>query len=137
VAKALTESEVARLRLAFAAADLDGSGTLTASEVEAAFLDRGVSAAEARDMIEKADYDGGGDVCIDEFLSAGMTADQFKRYQAVFDEVDDDGNGSLDAAELRRCLMKLGAKASERQAAKVLKRADLNGDSLVNFDEFL
>lgn len=73
-------SAAARLRAAFAAFDIDGSGTLTAAELAAALTRKGggdaLSEEDAREIIEFADANGDGVLSIDEFvkLMSGLDA---------------------------------------------------------------
>ncbi|KAH8074740.1 Ca2-binding protein [Aureococcus anophagefferens] len=67
---------------------------------------------------------------------AGLTGDQIK-YEAVFREIDEDRSGFIDKTEMQACLKRLGAKATAKEAARVLKVADLDGNGVLDFDEFL
>ena len=55
----------------------------------------------------------------------------------VFDSIDADGSGQLDAAELRRLFLKFGQGVTEVEARAMLDQADADGDGAVGFDEFL
>ena len=50
---------------------------------------------------------------------------------------DSDGNGFINASELRQVMMNLGEKLSEEEVEMMIKEADTNGDGLVNYDEFI
>ncbi|KAH8097554.1 Ca2-binding protein [Aureococcus anophagefferens] len=68
---------------------------------------------------------------------SGLTGDQIKKYEAVFREIDEDRSGFIDKTEMQACLKRLGAKATAKEAARVLKVADLDGNGVLDFDEFL
>ena len=50
---------------------------------------------------------------------------------------DSDGNGFINAAELRQVMLNLGEKLTEEEVEMMIKEADVNGDGLVNYDEFI
>ena len=50
---------------------------------------------------------------------------------------DADGNGYINAVELRQVMMNLGEKLTEEEVEVMIKEADINGDGLVNYEEFI
>lgn len=50
---------------------------------------------------------------------------------------DADGNGYINAVELRQVMMNLGEKLTEEEVEMMIKEADINGDGLVNYEEFI
>ena len=51
---------------------------------------------------------------------------------------DRDGSGDIDRDELRDALNFLGfSHLSEEAIAKIFERADLNGDTTIDFEEFM
>ena len=50
---------------------------------------------------------------------------------------DTDGNGFINAAELRQVMLNLGEKLTEEEVEMMIKEANVNGDGLVNYDEFI
>ena len=55
----------------------------------------------------------------------------------AFKVFDSDGNGFINASELRQVMMNLGEKLSEEEVEMMIKEADTNGDGLVNYEEFI
>lgn len=55
---------------------------------------------------------------------------------AAFDELDVDGNGQIDAKELRRGLRVLGVKISPAEAKRFCELFDKDGDNCISKDEF-
>ena len=56
---------------------------------------------------------------------------------AAFQEFDTDGNGVIDAQELRQLLKeKRGLSLSDQEVDQMILDADINGDGLINYDEF-
>eukprot|EP01043_Picozoa_sp_COSAG02_P071328 COSAG02_NODE_12992_length_1463_cov_1.834311_2_plen_114_part_00 len=57
---------------------------------------------------------------------------------ALFDEIDADGDGTLDPTEVRQLLVKLGIeKVDARSLQEIFSKMDPDGDGLVTRDEFL
>ena len=50
---------------------------------------------------------------------------------------DADGNGYINAVELRQVMMNLGENLTEEEVEMMIKEADINGDGLVNYEEFI
>lgn len=56
----------------------------------------------------------------------------------MFEAADKDGNGTLDKEEVREALHALGFTfVEDKQLAQVFKRGDLNGDEVIDFEEFV
>uniref|UniRef100_A0A0D9XN72 EF-hand domain-containing protein n=1 Tax=Leersia perrieri TaxID=77586 RepID=A0A0D9XN72_9ORYZ len=56
----------------------------------------------------------------------------------LFAAFDKDGDGKVSASELRGCMAAaLGEDVSEEEAAAILATADIDGDGLLDHDEFL
>jgi hypothetical protein len=62
------------------------------------------------------------------------------RYQntlkKVFMEYDEDDSGFIDKAELKAMMEKMGTKLNDEQVKVALKDLDLNGDGVIDFNEF-
>jgi len=54
----------------------------------------------------------------------------------AFDKFDKDGNGTIDAAELKELSTALGQPLSDEQLESALKDLDLNGDGVIDEKEF-
>jgi hypothetical protein len=54
----------------------------------------------------------------------------------AFNEFDKDGSGAIDREELNSLSTKLGTPLSEDQLTAALRDLDLNGDGVVDLDEF-
>ena len=67
------------------------------------------------------------------------TLDTAARLRNAFDVFDVDKSGSLSAEELRAVLTRPGGgqAMSEEDAAKLLKEFDINGDGVLDVDEFV
>eukprot|EP00941_MAST-03F_sp_MAST-3F-sp1_P004042 g4042.t1 len=56
--------------------------------------------------------------------------------KALFDEIDTDKSGFLDADEIKQLAINLGKPMSEKQLKEAMQAMDPNGDQQVDFDEF-
>eukprot|EP01065_Artemidia_motanka_P032331 TRINITY_DN39342_c0_g1_i1.p1 TRINITY_DN39342_c0_g1~~TRINITY_DN39342_c0_g1_i1.p1 ORF type:complete len:435 (+),score=109.83 TRINITY_DN39342_c0_g1_i1:78-1307(+) len=105
-----------RLRQWFTTADSDGSGGIDRAELEAILVR--VEAELSTPVVEVV-------AC-------------FKRamYRRLFQLVDVDGGGSLDAGEVRRLIDALPVKATDEERRQALLEADANGNGEIDEDEF-
>lgn len=140
----LTDRQIADLRQAFNLFDKDGDGHITAKELGVVMKSLGQSPTkeELRDMIQEVDLDGNKVIDFDEFclmmakMSYGADEDDEESYREAFNVFDKDGNGQIDRAELRSVLTNLGENLTEEQINEMIEEVDINGDGLVNFEEF-
>jgi calmodulin len=49
---------------------------------------------------------------------------------------DKDGNGLIEAGELKNVMESLGEKLTDEELAEMIKEADLNNDGVIQFEEF-
>lgn len=54
--------------------------------------------------------------------------------QEVFKVFDKDGNGLINAGELRHVMWNLGEKMTEEEVEDLIKEADTDGDGQLNFE---
>ncbi len=54
----------------------------------------------------------------------------------AFNVFDRDGNGYIDAKELRLAMTRLGEKLTDAEVDDMIKDADKNGDGKVDYKEF-
>ncbi|XP_059145788.1 uncharacterized protein LOC131932913 [Physella acuta] len=50
---------------------------------------------------------------------------------------DKDGNGLINASEIRHILCNLGEKLTDEEVDEMIREADLTGDGQINFEEFV
>ena len=55
----------------------------------------------------------------------------------TFRDFDADGSGEIDGTELRGLLKAMNIEVSESEVRLLLKEVDVNGDGVLDFDEFL
>jgi len=66
----------------------------------------------------------------------GMHITDVKRLQDIFDNIDEDHSGSIDATELMNALMKAGKTPSKEQVKKLLTKYDEDGNGTIEFREY-
>jgi len=57
-------------------------------------------------------------------------------YKAMFDFIDADGSGELDAAELHACFTKMGKPLSRSTVANLVRLSDADGSGKIDWDRF-
>ncbi|XP_006616487.1 calmodulin-beta-like isoform X1 [Apis laboriosa] len=139
----LTEDQVAEFKEAFMLFDKDEDGTITMAELGVVMRSLGQrpSETELRDMVNEVDQDGNGTIEFNEFLqmmSKKMKgADGEDELREAFRVFDKNKDGLISSKELRHVMTNLGEKLSEEEVDDMIKEADLDGDGMVNYEEFV
>jgi calmodulin len=149
----LTKEQMEDIREAFDLFDKDQDGRITSIELLTVMkaLRQPASDVEIQEMITHADKDGNGTVEFDEFLSmmtrrltshdpddeeAARRRHETEMRQA-FRVFDIDGDGLIDADELRQTMENLGERLSDEDVRAMIREADKNGDGKVDYEEFV
>ena len=61
-------------------------------------------------------------------------SDQESSIRAAFKIFDRDGNGSIDAKELKFAMQNLGEKLTEKELQDMMREADVDGDGKINYE---
>jgi Ca2+-binding EF-hand superfamily protein len=140
--KKYTSQELAHLRQIFNEVDTDGNGVLDESEI-AKFLDQsGETATIAPIIIRIFDRNHDGSVTFNEFLefvelSAKLDTEPLAVYRALFNAIDTDGSGELDAPELAEFARLLGLSLTGAEAQEVVSSVDRDGNGTISFAELI
>jgi len=138
--KALTESQIADLREAFAMFDVNKDGSIEAKELKQVFLQLGqrVTSSEIKEMIKSVDGDENGAIDFDEFLTLMRKSicDPDIELRRAFDVFDKDKSGSISRDELKSLMDSLGQKLSESELDQIMNTVDENNDGEISFQEF-
>jgi len=59
------------------------------------------------------------------------------RAKAIFKEIDTDGNGQIDVAEMGQAMKILGVTLTNTELSTMMTEADADGDMLIDCDEFV
>ncbi|XP_063536657.1 calmodulin-A-like isoform X2 [Cydia strobilella] len=139
----LSEEQVAEFKEAFMLFDKDEDGTITMAELGVVMRSLGQrpSETELRDMVKEVDQDGNGTIEFNEFLqmmSKKMRgADGEDELREAFRVFDKNNDGLISSVELRHVMTNLGERLSEEEVDDMIREADLDGDGMVNYDEFV
>ncbi|KAI0985112.1 hypothetical protein GJ496_001066 [Pomphorhynchus laevis] len=69
-------------------------------------------------------------------LNAIINRDQIGEIERAFRLFDDDNSGSINIRKLKRVARELGQSISEEEMQSMIEQFDLNGDGLIDIDEF-
>lgn len=91
-------------------------------------------------MISDMDEDGNGEIDFNEFLdmmtariSENNTEDDLRRVFKLFDEERDN---QISVENLKKVARELGEDISDEELNEIIKRADLDGDGKLGFEDF-
>ncbi|KAI9354569.1 calmodulin [Zopfochytrium polystomum] len=102
---------------------------------------RNATAAEIQEMINSIDSNGDGKVDLKEFeaMLAKPVADSDPEegLKEAFNFFDSNKDGLIDAEELVAALATFGEKVSLEEAKEIVNEADVDGDNLINLEEFI
>ncbi|KAK3008197.1 hypothetical protein RJ639_015367 [Escallonia herrerae] len=63
--------------------------------------------------------------------------ESFRKCKAIFEQFDEDGNGSIDPQELTRCFRKLEINFTDVEVKDLFDACDINDDMGIKFNEFI
>ncbi|CAJ0918836.1 unnamed protein product, partial [Mesorhabditis belari] len=132
----LTVQQIDELKAAFASFDKDGSGTIDGNDLGhlmktlgenfkgielQACTNQRVDFSTLQQMISKKNDD----------------SKRESHLRKAFQMFDKDQNGFICRDELRQAMLAEGETINEAELDKMMAEADVNGDGLVNYDEFI
>jgi len=138
----LTDEEIEELRDAFNIFDTDCTGRIDPKEMKAAMQSLGFDRKcpmvyqiimdmnqQARTKLDFEDFLG--------FISS-VLGDRKSRtgLQKIFALFDDDKTGTITLRNLRRIATELGETVTDDELKESIRRADLNGDGEIGFEDF-
>ncbi|KAK4392884.1 Calcium-binding protein CML38 [Sesamum angolense] len=100
---------------------------------------REMTEEEAVAAVVLMDSDGDGLLCLDDFVRIVEGAGEEEKasdLKAAFKMYEMEGSGCITPKSLRRMLSRLGERKSVEQCTDMIAQFDLNGDGVLNFDEF-
>lgn len=121
----------------FAAVDRDGSGKITANELQAAlangqggtFSDRACKL-----MIDMFDHEKNGTIDLNEFQAL---YNYINAWLNVFRGFDHDGSGSIQENELSAALTQMGYRLRPEFISFLIQKSDPNGQRCITVDQFI
>lgn len=97
--------------------------------------------AELQDMVNEVDSDGNGTIGFPEFLAMMerkmKDTDSEEEIKEAFKVFDKDGNGFISPGELRHVMTNLGEKLTDEDVGEMIREADVDGDGLINYEDFV
>lgn len=66
-----------------------------------------------------------------------LTEEQRQEIKEAFDLFDSEGNGVIDAKELKVAMRALGFEPKKEEVKKILQEIDRAGDGVIKYEEFL
>ncbi|XP_065061480.1 calmodulin-beta-like isoform X2 [Rhopilema esculentum] len=137
------EDDIKEFKDVFKLFDKDGDGNVTEKELGVVMSGLGQHMAdeELHEMFVTADFNGDGLVNFNEFMEMirkGLDLEE-KENEVVeaFRVFDREGNGFINAAEIRRVMTNLGDKLNDEEVDEMIREADLDGDGQVNYEEYV
>ena len=121
----------------------DGSGTISTKELLGVMRSIGQNPTEDEILNHIVEYDinGDGTIDFDEFcemmLKQSKDIDQTVEIREAFKIFDRDGNGYIDAKELKDVVTRMGECLTAEEADEFLREADTNEDGKLDYNEFL
>lgn len=141
-----SDKDIQELKLAFDMFDKNHDGKISSEELGCVLrtLGHNHSPKEVEEMIKNVDTNENGFVEYDEFITMMRRAskehdsvnNEDARKREAFAVFDMDGNGYIDKHELKYVMRRLGENLSDDDLKAMFSEADINGDGLIDYDEF-
>jgi len=141
----LTKEQRRRLQNAFDIFDKDGSGSIDATELPdlLRFIGQNPTNPEAEALMKDLDLDGDSNISFAEFAAAWWMREQEKadadfhaQLAIAFHVFDQDGNGKIEASELRQMLTTMGDVLSVEEVDEMLALTDTDANGWISKEEF-
>ncbi|KAM6255916.1 LOW QUALITY PROTEIN: calcium-binding protein 5-like [Spheniscus humboldti] len=141
----LRPEEIEELKQAFREFDKDRDGYISYKDLGECMRTMGYMPTEMELIELSQQISTRGKVDFDDFVELmgpkmlAETADMIgiKELRDAFREFDTNGDGQISTAELREAMCKLLGQQLNSEVDEILKDVDLNGDGLVDFEEFV
>ncbi|KAI8360736.1 hypothetical protein EDC96DRAFT_513274, partial [Choanephora cucurbitarum] len=99
-----------------------------------------VTDAEINEQIRAADAKGNGKVDFDDFMAVMNKQHETNAEEGVlrvFEMIDTDHDGQINNADLKRGISLFGKSVTDADIEDMMASADVDGDGLINYEEFL
>ncbi|KAG2195677.1 hypothetical protein INT46_002151 [Mucor plumbeus] len=136
----LTDAEIIHWQNKFET--LTNGNGITAETLKEIYKAAGINVTDAEiiTQISAADAKGNGKVDFDDFLAV-MTKQHDTNSEEgvakVFAMLDTDNDGQLTGEDLKRGVSLFGNSVTETDVEEMMASADVDGDGLINYEEFL
>ncbi|XP_011003944.1 PREDICTED: calcium-binding protein CML38 [Populus euphratica] len=121
--------------------DENGDGKISPSELQQCVRKMGgeLSVADAEAAVEFSDLDGDGSLGLEDFVKlveGGEEEEKVKSLKEAFKMYEMEESGCITPKSLKRMLSRLGESKTIDECRIMISWFDLNGDGVLNFDEF-
>lgn len=122
--------------------DENGDGKISASELQQCvhLIGKDMSYDEAKAAVAAHDSDDDGLMDFDDFVRLvddGTEEEKARELKEAFRMYEMEGCGCITPESLQRMLDRLGESRTIDECRGMIARYDINGDGLLNFDEFV
>ncbi len=140
IASRLNDSDVKNLKEIFENLDENKDGTLTLNEVKNGLekLNNKDIGIDIKGIFQSIDTDNSGRIDYTEFLAATINQKEYLRQERLneaFMMLDKDGSGKITKDEIKKALQL--DNVGEEVLDQLIKKYDLNGDGVIDYNEFL
>ncbi|CAF0853698.1 unnamed protein product [Adineta steineri] len=139
----LSAEKIQDFQAAFSIMDAQSKGFVAADDINqvAQAADMTLVENEAQLLLGSADEDHSGGIDMREFISIMTTPinqqDLEEELRATFRVFDKDGNGTINANELKRFVRLYDTELTEDEADDMISQADPNKTGSINYDDFI
>ncbi|KAL4237703.1 hypothetical protein ACF0H5_002418 [Mactra antiquata] len=140
----LTEDKLREYQEAFNLYDKDNDGIIATQKLGRVLRAMGLNPTEIeiQEMIDEVDSEGTGCLDFESFLNIVASRkfddeDHEDALKEAFRMFDRDGNGYIDAEELRICMINLGEKLTLEEVEEMIREVDIDFDGRMNYEEFV
>lgn len=139
--KMADNKDITKLKEAFIAMDLDGTGDIRADELKQALghANIQINDHELDEIIDEVDYGGDRIINYTEFLSATISVKEIltqERLLAIFRQFDINGNGRITAQNIVDAIKKLGHTLKKKEVQEIMEKHDIKKTGYLTFEEF-
>ncbi|CCO66880.1 predicted protein [Bathycoccus prasinos] len=139
----LTRKQVEEYKTMFDDLDIESDGRISAEDIQERLRQVGSfkTIKQIKKNLRRYDSDGNGTLDFCEFLTLMLhdlnLSNPQETLRSVFLTFDEDTDGKITAAELKRTMEMVGIPVSMREAKFVIQMADREGDGELCYDEFV
>ncbi|KAH7672613.1 Non-specific serine/threonine protein kinase protein [Dioscorea alata] len=142
IADHLSAEEVEDIKEMFKLIDTDNDGIVSCEELKTGLVKHGSQLAESevQMLIEAVDNQGKGVLDYGEFVAVSLHLQRMandEHLRRAFSYFDKDGNGYIEADELREALVEDGTTDGTDVVNDIFQEVDTDKDGKINYDEFV